>query len=459
MFTLNVRTKFSHKGFLTMQTSSNTSHKNNAYDSQAQNSQTDISKSAKIRSIIAASSGNLVEWFDFYIYAFSAVYFAHTFSTSDNPTIQQINAFGIFALGFFMRPIGSWLFGSLADKIGRKSSMVISVVLMAFGSFMIAFLPSKDSVGEFAVLFLLIARLIQGLSVGGEYGIAATYLSELASEGRRGFYSSFQYVTLIGGQLLAVASISIMLYFYTEAEMKEWAWRVLFVVGGILALGSLFVRSIMTESAQDLDKHEDRGTLKALLQSWKPFLLVVGITSGGSLAFYTITTYTKTFMINSAHISTTTSNSIMLYALFLLMIMQPLFGLLGDKIGHKRSLIIFAALAMCGIYPLFMLLSKAGLSGNHYLAFGVIMALFVILSFYTSVAGIFKAKLFPMHIRALGTGFGYAIPNAIFGGSAQYVALNFKNAGIENGFFIYVTIMMTIVLIVALLLPKKGIIN
>lgn len=435
-------------------TSNNTSRK---HDSK--NTPNDIPKSAKIRSIIAASSGNLVEWFDFYIYAFSAVYFAHTFSTSANPTIQQINAFGIFALGFFMRPIGSWLFGSLADKIGRKSSMVISVVLMAFGSFMIAFLPSKDSVGEFAVLFLLIARLIQGLSVGGEYGIAATYLSELASEGRRGFYSSFQYVTLIGGQLLAVASISIMLFFYTEAEMKEWAWRVLFVVGGILALGSLFVRSIMTESAQDLDKHEDRGTLKALLQSWKPFLLVVGITSGGSLAFYTITTYTKTFMINSAHISTATSNSIMLCALFFLMIMQPLFGLLGDKIGHKRSLIIFAALAMCGIYPLFMLLVKAGLSGNPFFAFGVIMSLFVILSFYTSVAGIFKAKLFPMHIRALGTGFGYAIPNAIFGGSAQYVALNFKNAGIENGFFIYVTIMMAVVLVVALLLPKKGIIN
>lgn len=418
-----------------------------------------LSKQAKIRSIIAASSGNLVEWFDFYIYAFSAVYFAHTFSTSDNPTIQQINAFGIFALGFFMRPIGSWLFGSLADKIGRKSSMVISVVLMALGSFMIAALPSKDSVGEFAVILLLIARLIQGISVGGEYGIAATYLSELASEGKRGFYSSFQYVTLIGGQLLAVASISIMLYFYTEAEMKEWAWRILFVIGGILALGSLFVRSIMQESAQDLEKHEDRGTLKALLQSWKPFLLVVGITSGGSLAFYTITTYTKTFMINSAHISTTTSNHIMLYALFLLMCMQPLFGLLGDKIGHKRSLIIFATLAMCGIYPLFMLLGSTQVSANPYYAFGVIVALFVILSFYTSVAGIFKAKLFPMHIRALGTGFGYAIPNAIFGGSAQYVALNFKNAGVENGFFIYVTIMMALVLIVASLLPKRGIIN
>ena len=155
--------------------------------------QENLTRSQRIRSIIAASSGNLVEWYDFYIYAFSAVYFAHKFSGSQDPTIQQISAFGIFALGFLMRPIGSWVFGSLADKIGRKSSMVFSVILMALGSFMIAAIPSKETIGDFAILLLLVARLIQGLSVGGEYGIAATYLSELASKGNRGFYSSFQY--------------------------------------------------------------------------------------------------------------------------------------------------------------------------------------------------------------------------------------------------------------------------
>lgn len=212
-----------------------------------------------------------MEWFDFYIYAFSAVYFAHHFFASDNPTIQQINAFGIFALGFFMRPIGSYVFGSLGDKIGRKSSMVISVVLMALGSFMIAALPTKEVAGDWAILLLLVARLIQGMSVGGEYGIAATYLSELADNGKRGFYSSFQYVTLIGGQLLAVLSISIMLFYFSDAEMKDYAWRILFVIGGILALGSLVVRSIMSESTQELHQHRDRGTFKALMRSWKPF--------------------------------------------------------------------------------------------------------------------------------------------------------------------------------------------
>ncbi|APA55393.1 MFS transporter [Campylobacter coli] len=418
----------------------------------------ELTRAKKIRSIVAASSGNLVEWFDFYIYAFTATYFAHTFSTSDNPIVQQINAFGVFAAGFFMRPIGSWLFGSLADKVGRKKSMVVSVVLMALGSFMIAALPSKDVVGDFAIILLLLARLIQGLSVGGEYGIAATYLSELATEGKRGFYSSFQYVTLIGGQLLAVASISIMLFFFSIDEMKDYAWRILFVVGGILALGSLLVRKVMNESATQIHKHEDRGTLKALFtSSWKQFLMVLGITAGGSLAFYTITTYTKTFMENSG-MDKTLVNNLFLGALFILMIIQPLFGYIGDKIGHKRSLIIFCILAFVGIYPIFNLISSNAQS-NASLVFILVVLLFIILSFYTSVAGIFKAKLFPEHVRALGTGLGYAISNAIFGGSAPWVALQFKNAGIENGFFVYIAVLTLLMFIATLCLPKKSELN
>lgn len=418
----------------------------------------ELTRVKKIRSIIAASSGNLVEWFDFYIYAFTATYFAHTFSTSDNPIVQQINAFGVFAAGFFMRPIGSWLFGSLADKVGRKKSMVVSVVLMALGSFMIAALPSKDVVGDFAIILLLLARLIQGLSVGGEYGIAATYLSELATEGKRGFYSSFQYVTLVGGQLLAVASISIMLFFFSIDEMKDYAWRILFVVGGILALGSLFVRKVMNESATQIHKHDDRGTLKALFtSSWKQFLMVLGITAGGSLAFYTITTYTKTFMENSG-MDKTLVNNLFLGALFILMIIQPLFGYIGDKIGHKRSLIIFCILAFVGIYPIFNLISSNAQS-NSSLVFILVVLLFIILSFYTSVAGIFKAKLFPEHVRALGTGLGYAISNAIFGGSAPWVALQFKNAGMENGFFVYIAVLTLLMFIATLCLPKKSELN
>ncbi|CBG40614.1 MFS transporter [Helicobacter mustelae] len=411
-----------------------------------------ITQTKRIGSIFAASSGNLVEWFDFYIFAFGATYFAHAFSVSNSELIQQIHAFGVFAIGFFMRPLGSYLFGSLADKVGRKKSMIFSVILMALGSFLIAVLPGKEIVGDFAILFLLLARLLQGLSVGGEYGVVATYLSELAKEGRRGFYSSFQYVTLIGGQLLAVASISIMLLFFSAQEMYDYAWRFLFVLGGVLALASLFLRNLMEESSSPPENHKQSGTLEALWKYKGRFFLVIGITAGGSLSFYAITIYIKTYLIGVG-MSKELANNLLLPALFCLMVMQPLFGMLGDRIGHKRQLAIFGLLALCLVYPIFSLLAVVQ---NAFYTFLLVLGLFVILSFYTSIAGIFKAKLFPEHVRALGTGLGYAIANAIFGGSASYVALQFKSAGYEKGFFVYMAVVLMLMLIAIFFLPKKS---
>ncbi|WP_205426528.1 MFS transporter [Helicobacter suis] len=411
-----------------------------------------LNRAQKIRSIVAAASGNLVEWFDFYIYAFSATYFAHSFSESSNPIIQQIQVFGIFAAGFFIRPIGSWLFGSLADRIGRKKSMILSVCLMAAGSFLIAALPTKEKVGDLAILLLLLARMIQGLSVGGEYGIVATYLSELGSKGKRGFYCSFQYSTLIGGQFLAVASIELVLLFFSVEQMGAFAWRILFVLGGLLALGSLIARRVMDESSSELEEHSDRGTLKGLLPYWNLCLIVFIISAGGSLAFYTITTYAKTYLEN-AGMAKPIVNQIFMGALFVLMVIQPLFGIIGDKIGHKNAILVFTILAFFGIYPLFKLLPTY--AHSPVLAFCIVITLFLILSFYTSIAGIFKASLFPEHVRALGTGFSFALGNALCGGSTPYVALQFKNAHMENGFFVYVAVLMVLMFIAALCLPKE----
>ena len=177
-----------------------------------------------IPSLIAASSGNLVEWFDFYIYGFSAVYFAHNFSNATSPLLAQIEIFGVFAAGFLMLPVGSIIFGRIADKDSRKKAMIISILCMAFGSFVIAFLPNKSSIGDSAIILLLCARLLQGVAVGGEFGIVAAYLSEIAPSGKRSFYSSFQYATIIGGQLLAVASISFLFLFFDEGDMPYFSW-------------------------------------------------------------------------------------------------------------------------------------------------------------------------------------------------------------------------------------------
>lgn len=411
-----------------------------------------LTKKQKITSIIAASSGNLVEWYDFYIYAFTAHYFAHLFSSSGNPTIELIYAYAVFALGFLMRPIGSWLFGSLADKIGRKKSMVYSVVLMAIGSFLIAVLPTKDTVGDAAIIFLLIARLIQGLSVGGEYGIAATYLSELGTKGHRGFYSSFQYVTLIGGQLLAVFSAVIMESIFSQQELGSYAWRILFVVGGILALLSLLARKKMHDTATEITQHKDRGSLTELLKYPKSFFLVLGFTAAGSLCFYTFTVYTKTFMINTTGMASQTSNYVMLAALFCYVIFQPIFGAVGDKVGRRNLLVVFCILGIICTYPLMIALSH---TTSAWTAFFFVTLSLAILSLYTSVAGILKAELFPVQVRALGTGLSYAIANTIFGGTAPMFALKFKEYGFENGFFVYIIVMLVIALIVALLMPSK----
>lgn len=421
---------------------------------------TTLNRKQRIGSIIAASSGNLVEWYDFYIYAFTAHYFAHKFSGSSNPTIALLSAFGVFALGFLMRPIGSWLFGSLADKIGRKQSMVYSVILMALGSFLLAALPTKETVGDIAILLLLIVRLIQGLSVGGEYGIVATYLSELGNKGHKGFYSSFQYVTLIGGQLLAVFSAVIMEIVFSQQQLENYGWRMLFVFAGILALLSLFIRHNMHDTIQDTSANTEaeitvppvKGTLKELWKFKKSFLLVLGFTAGGSLCFYTFTTYTKTFMINTTGFSSQTANYIMLASLFCYMLFQPIFGAIGDKVGRKNLLILFSILGAVFSYPILAMLGQAK---SPVIAFFIITFSLIILTFYTSVAGIIKAELFPTQVRALGTGLSYAISNTIFGGTAPYIALQFKKYNMESGFFIYIIVMLLFCLVIARLLPNK----
>src|SRR3954466_15135958 len=177
----------------------------------------------RLKAIFGGSVGNLVEWYDWYAYSAFAIYFSASFFPNSNPTAQLLNTAGIFALGFLMRPIGGWMFGRIADKVGRKQSMTISVLLMSLGSLLISLTPTYKTIGIAAPVLLLVARLLQGLSVGGEYGVSATYLSEMATQNRRGFYSSFQYVTLIGGQLIALG-IQLLLQKIILTEDLLYTW-------------------------------------------------------------------------------------------------------------------------------------------------------------------------------------------------------------------------------------------
>lgn len=412
-------------------------------------------KRERIFAIFAASSGNLVEWFDFYIYAFCAIYFAHIFFPKADPTVQLLNTAGVFAAGFLMRPIGGWLFGRLADRHGRKKSLVISVMMMCGGSLVIACLPGYDTIGIWAPALLLLARLFQGLSVGGEYGTTATYMSEIAMKGQRGFYSSFQYVTLIGGQLLAVLVILILQQFLDESQLKDWGWRIPFVVGAIAAVIALLLRRTLSETASNLaSEHKDAGSIKALFRDHKKaFFTVLGYTAGGSLSFYTFTTYMQKYLVNTAHMSIATASAVMTGCLLIYMLMQPIFGALSDRIGRRNNMLLFGGLGTICTIPIMFLLQG---ESTPLLAGVLITFALAIVSFYTSIAGIVKAEMFPVEVRALGVGLSYAVANAVFGGSAEFVALSFKAEGYESMFYWYVTIMLGIAFFVSLRLPKQA---
>ncbi|ATZ95615.1 MULTISPECIES: MFS transporter [Dickeya] len=408
----------------------------------------------RIWAIVGASSGNLVEWFDFYVYSFCSLYFAHIFFPTGNTTTQLLQTAGVFAAGFLMRPIGGWLFGYIADKYGRKKSMLISVCMMCLGSLVIACLPGYATIGVWAPLLLLIARLFQGLSVGGEYGTSATYMSEVALEGRKGFYASFQYVTLIGGQLLALLVVVILQQLLSDTDLRTWGWRIPFALGAALAVVALFLRRSLNEtSASETRARKDAGSLRALWRNRKAFVMVLGFTAGGSLSFYTYTTYMQKYLVNTAGMNAKSASGLMTLALFAFMLLQPLFGALSDKIGRRSSMLVFGAFSALLTVPILSTLQGVT---NPVIAFALVMLALVIVSFYTSISGILKAEMFPPEVRALGVGLSYAVANALFGGSAEYVALSLKSLGTEEAFFWYVSLMGALAFLVSLGLHHKG---
>jgi len=395
----------------------------------------------RLKAIFGGSIGNLVEWYDWYAYSAFAIYFSASFFPKDNTTVQLLNTAGIFALGFLMRPLGGYIFGRLADRMGRKKSMTLSVLLMSFGSLLIALTPNYQTIGMLAPILLLTARLLQGLSVGGEYGVSATYLSEMATKNRRGFYSSFQYVTLIGGQLLALAiQLVLQKIFLNDYQLHQWGWRIPFVFGAMLAIIALYLRNNLAETqafeSQKNHTSNRKGTLKELLKHPKAVLTVIGLTLGGTLAFYTYTTYMQKFLVNTMHMSKEQSTLMSFGTLFIFACLQPVFGALSDKIGRKPLLIGFGIAGTIFTVPLLTLLSQ---TTSQLQAFLLLMLALIIVSGYTSINAIVKAELFPAQIRALGVGLPYALTVAIFGGTAEYIALWLKDMQHENYYYWYIT--------------------
>lgn len=415
------------------------------------------STNSRLKSIIGGSTGNLVEWFDWYVYSAFTLYFAPHFFPSTSQTAQLLSAAAVFAIGFVMRPIGAWIMGIYADRHGRKAGLTLSVTLMCAGSLIIACTPVYESIGLLAPALLVLARLMQGLSVGGEYGASATYLSEMAGKDRRGFFSSFQYVTLISGQLLAILLLLLLQSVMPKAELEAWGWRIPFFVGAVLAVVVFYLRRGLaeTESFKNAKKTDapKSGFLMLLRNHPKETALVMLLTAGGTLAFYAYSIYMQKFLVNTSGFTKETATQINAITLFVFMLLQPIAGGLSDRIGRKPLMIAFGIAGVLFTYPIFSALEQ---TRDAVTAGLLVMAALIIVTGYTSINAVVKAELFPAHIRALGVALPYALANTIFGGTAEYVALKFKDAGWERGFYWYVTAMIGISLVVYLRMRDSG---
>lgn len=390
----------------------------------------------RIRAILAGSSGNLVEWYDFYAYAAFSLYFARSFFPSGDQTAQLLSTAAIFAVGFLMRPLGAWFFGRFADRHGRRTALTMSVLLMCFGSAMIAITPTYDAIGVAAPVLLLLGRLIQGLSLGGEYGTSATYLSEMAHPERRGFYSSFQYVTLIGGQLCAMLVLIVLQMILTPEQLYDWGWRIPFFIGAMLAVVVYRLRRDMHETDAFKGERRKDSSLRALMEHHREVAIVIGLTMGGTVAFYTYTTYMQKFLVNTSGFAKDTATLISAGALFIYMCLQPVVGALSDRIGRRPVLIAFGIMGTLTTIPILSALAE---TRDPWVAFALIMTGLVIVSGYTAINAVVKAELFPTHIRALGVGLPFAVTVALFGGSAEFIGLKFKELGHESYFYWYIT--------------------
>lgn len=417
-----------------------------------------LTAAQRFKAILGGSAGNLVEWYDWFVYSFFAVYFSKHFFPGDDELAGLLKTMAVFAVGFFARPVGAWLMGLYADRAGRRTALTVAVSLMCFGSLIIAVLPSYETIGIAAPILLVFARILQGLSVGGEYGASATYLSEMAGRRRRGFWSSFQFVTMVMGQLIALGILSLLQTQMDRADLDEWGWRIPFFVGAAMAVVVFWIRARMDES-QSYENSKAAGeerarTMMLFTRYPRETLAIFGFTAGGSLAFYSYTTYMPKFLVGSGGMDESAATAVSAGSLVVYLLALPFFGWVSDHLGRKATLAF--AFGGCAIasYPA---LSALAAGASPMAAFLIVSLLVFMLSGYNSVSAVVKAELFPANVRALGVALPYGMATASFGGTAEMIALAFKRAGNESGFYIYVAVGMAVAFLIALTLKDNRI--
>ncbi|MGW2954258.1 MFS transporter [Streptomyces eurythermus] len=410
--------------------------------------------SRSARQLVAASVGNAVEWYDWYAYTFLATYIAAAVfpKGTGNSLVPLLSTFAVFAVGFFMRPVGGLLMGAVADRRGRRAALTVTILLMGGSSLLVGLTPTYASAGVAAPVVLVAARLLQGLSVGGEFAASTTFLVESAGPGRRGLFSSFQYVSTTAGQLVASGIATLLVDTLAEPSMDGWGWRVPFWLGGAFSLVGFWIRRGAAETRSAEQRQAPRpGLFEALRRHPRQSLLIAGITAGGTIAYYTWTSYLPTYAELNAGVAKSDALLASTISLAFFALLQPLGGLLSDRVGRRPLLlgfgVGFAVLcvpllhALRDSFAVLLLVSCAGM---------------VLLTGFTSVSAAVNAEVFPPRVRAAGIGFPYSLTVALFGGTAPYVGTLFKDLGHSGLFPWYVAVLCLLSSLVYLRLPETA---
>ena len=367
---------------------------------------------------MATLLGNTLEWYDWQAYTVFATFFADQLFAKGSSASSLLATLAIFAVGFFFRPLGGLLIAGFTDRFGRRGGLVLSVLLMAAGSLLIAVIPTYSQIGPLSPSLLLVARVLQGLSTGGEFAASASYLSEIAAPDRRGFVSSFFYVSNVLGTLLATVLGAVLIAILSPAQLREWGWRLPFLLGALLALVALYLRAKLVESEAFTAQQErpERPTMRALREHPGAVGRVVGFTVGGTVAYYTFAVYLPSYAEHAHRVSTPSALWASIAAELVLIAILPLFGALSDRIGRRPLLIGFGVGFVLLSVPLFALLSSSGWSLFASMTIGL-----VLFAGYGAVAPVAMAEQFPTAVRTAGIGLPYALTVAVFGGTAPYL--------------------------------------
>jgi MFS transporter, MHS family, alpha-ketoglutarate permease len=410
-----------------------------------------------VRTLVAASIGNAVEWYDWTIYATFSIFFATQIFPAENAALALISTLATYALAFFFRPLGGWLLGRFADLRGRRTAMLLTIVLMAGGSFIIGILPTFSLVGWLAPILLLLARIGQGMSLGGEVSNASAYLAEIAPPEKRGRYSAFFYISTGSAVLIASLLGALLTAVLTREELAAYGWRIPFLIGGVLGLVGLWLRRAMPETEQfEENKAKAQQLRHPLLTTVREHPKAVGqlvaFTLLSTLCYYTFFSALTPFAVTSRGADAGQVFTALSIATALFVALQYPLGVLSDRFGRKPQLLVWSAATAVLIVPLSTLIGP-GL-WNMLVVFCVGLGLYTAM---TSIAPAIMSELFPTELRGLGIGAWYNLTVATFGGTAPLVIQSLSAAGLAQAFFWYVAAGAVIAFVVILTLPEtKG---